>query len=98
MYIKYNLGRHCCLWCEITKLQMATPKEDRTVAKQRTLESLNDDYLRYQLGGSKLSKAKYYNNAIRPALINVPIDQVCMNRVHVTKVLNNYKLFCSKIM
>lgn len=56
---------------------METPKDDRTASNLRTLKSLNDDYARYQSGGAKLSKAKFYNNVIRPALIDVPIDQVC---------------------
>lgn len=71
-----NLGRHSCLWCEITQAEMALPKSEREASTLRTLETLIADNLKFKKAGSPHSKAKLYNNAIRPPIINIPIDQV----------------------
>lgn len=72
------LGRHNCLWCEITQAEMKTPKEEREQSPRRTLKSLKSANQLFQNAGSVLSKAKHFMNAIRPPLIDIPIEQVCV--------------------
>lgn len=57
---------------------MALSQNERGKKEERTLDNLRQDNLNFELAGSILSKAKHYHNAIRPPLINVPLDQVLL--------------------
>lgn len=76
LIIALILGRYCCLWCLITQSELKEPQSERGLKEERTVEKLVADYDRFKEAGSVISKAKQYNNCIRPPLINVPIDQV----------------------
>ena len=72
-------GVHRCLFCQITKKDMQRPVE---AAPARSLDSLEQDFAAYQASGSRLTKAKYFNNVIRPAFLPVPLDWVCIPALH----------------
>lgn len=71
-----NLGRHCCLYCDITYSQMQVSKMERQIFGTRTLESLKNDFQSFMLDGGNIKRAKLFNNVISEPLFNVPIDQV----------------------
>lgn len=71
------LGRHCCLYCEITADQLKVPPEKRGAAPQlRTLDSLRADYNRFVAEGGNIKRAKFHNNVILPFYFDIPLDQV----------------------
>lgn len=71
-------GRHCCLWCNITKEGMKIPLKERGRSENRTLEKLQNFNHMFVQSGAKLSEAKNFYNVIADALFNIPIDQVCI--------------------
>ena len=48
----------------------------------RTLETLEADLLAFEADGSQLSRAKLFNNAIRPVLLPIQLDYVCIPALH----------------
>ena len=71
-----HVGRHCCIWCEISSEQLKIPLERRGSIQARTLESLKRDYERFVQNGANVKNAKLYNNVIHEYLWAIPIDQV----------------------
>ena len=67
------IGRHCCLFCTITKAEMQELHQPYPI---RTLESLKLDFQKFEADGANLKNAKFYNNAIDNPLFNIPLDQV----------------------
>ena len=74
----FHTGKHNCLWCNITSEAMAQPLKDRGRSEPRTLESLQDDYDRFQSAGGRLRNAKLFHNVIAPHFFDVPISQVSL--------------------
>ena len=70
------LGRHCCLFCTISKEEMKIPLQNRTKSPARTLDSLARDYQKFCLLGSNIKNAKECNNVIDNYMFNIPIEQV----------------------
>lgn len=58
------------------------PAKRTTAIVLRTLEQLAHDYDNFVQDGSRLSKAKVHNNVIRPAMLPVPIEDVCIPALH----------------
>nr|XP_054748599.1 uncharacterized protein LOC129254164 isoform X2 [Lytechinus pictus] len=73
-------GRHCCLYCSISKAQMAVPLEDRGPSPSRTLETLSTNLQEYK----EDKVAKNHNNVIKEPLFKIPIDQVCPPGLHIS--------------
>ena len=73
----FNQGKHCCLFCHITKDQLRIPPSERGKSEPRTLETLDRDFETFtkEFDGD-LKKAKFANNIISSRIFNIPIDQV----------------------
>lgn len=76
-----HIGRHCCLWCNITydqlKIDQETRKSSHSIAP-RSLASLDQKYSEFVLNGSNLKRAKFYDNVIGKAFFDVPLSQVSL--------------------
>ena len=71
------IGRHCCLWCEISGDKLIVPRGERGRFPSRTVERLKNDHQHFLVEGrGDLKKAKLYNNAITEHFFNIPIDSV----------------------
>ena len=46
------------------------------------MDKLAEDYKKLIENGSRLRRAKLFNNVIRPALLPVPIEDVCIPALH----------------
>ncbi|XP_065647795.1 uncharacterized protein LOC136077113 [Hydra vulgaris] len=79
------IGRHCCLFCDITKkdIQLA-PLCREHVISQKSLNSLNSDFHRFQSNGGNLKNAKLFNNVINETLFNIPLDQNAVPALHIS--------------
>ena len=66
------LGRHPCLWCNITSEQMKLPREERPAVSPRTLDSLQADLLFQTAGQGNLKQAKNFNNVIGQYFFKIP--------------------------
>ena len=75
-------GKRPCLFCLLTKPEMQLPPSEQPLHEVRTLQSLEADFQEFQANGSCLSKAKLHNNVIRPALLPIPLDWVCIPALH----------------
>ncbi|XP_066263806.1 uncharacterized protein [Branchiostoma lanceolatum] len=85
----YGLSGACacypCLWCDITKEEMADPDDRRIRMPQRTLETLQTYHnLFVAEGQGKIKLAKKYHNVISPVMFAVPVDQVVVPGLHVS--------------
>lgn len=68
-------GRHCCLYCTITKEEMQNTIAGRSCVSKRTLEAIADDLKGFREAGGNIKNAKNFNNVIDDVIFNVPIDQ-----------------------
>ena len=75
-------GIRPCLHCHTTKTEFQTPPQERCDSVPRTLESLSEDLTRYEADGRVLTRAKNYNNVIRPVLLPIPITNACIRALH----------------
>ena len=75
-------GKRPCLYCLMTKQDMQLPPAEQPSCETRTLQSLAADLKRFEADGSRLSRAKQYNNVIRTTLIPIPLDWVCIPALH----------------
>ncbi|XP_071477750.1 uncharacterized protein [Diadema antillarum] len=73
-------GRHCCLFCNITKQEMATPPMQRAATHPRTLQSLRTSLDRFKECGIP----KEANNVVRQPFFEIPIDHVCPPGLHIS--------------
>ena len=48
----------------------------------RTLQSMHDNLKAFQADGSRLPRAKMFQNVIRPALLQIPLEWVCIPSLH----------------
>ncbi|XP_038049523.1 uncharacterized protein LOC119723080 isoform X2 [Patiria miniata] len=77
-------GRHCCLYCDITKDGMRLPLAERPALQQRSLETLTYDLQRFRVHGAHLTKAKEFNNVIDEPMFAIPLTQVCPPGLHIS--------------
>ncbi|XP_065682055.1 uncharacterized protein LOC124811292 [Hydra vulgaris] len=78
-------GRHCCLFCDITKEEMKIiPTSRIRVVSHRTLNSLSDNFESFQNSGGVLKSAKHFNNVIDQSLFNIPLDQIAVPALHIS--------------
>ena len=75
-------GVRPCLHCHTTKKDFQTEKQKRAVSTPRTLQTLREDLTKYQQDGCVLTRAKFFNNVIRPVLLPVSISDVCIPALH----------------
>ena len=75
-------GVRPCLFCLAPKKEFQKAKSDRPTHHARTLQSLADDYEKFCQNGARIVRAREFNNVIRPALLHVPIDDVCVPALH----------------
>ena len=76
-------GVHPCLHCTITKADKQKPAGNRSqTAEKRTLDSLASDYQAFQDAGAVLANAKKFHNVIRPAILPIPVEDVCIPALH----------------
>ena len=75
-------GKHPCLYCSLTKEEMQDPPAKQPSGKDRTLDNLKEDLQQFQAKGSCLTKAKLFNNVIRPCLLPVALQWVCIPALH----------------
>ena len=80
-FIKFVLlsGRHCCLYCEISKEEMKIARYDKRKSTLRTLQTSTDDYKKFTSLGSNIKNAKLCNNVIDKFMFNIPNEQVITN-------------------
>ena len=72
----HTVGRHCCLWCEITSDKLKIPLTKRGYSNPRSLSTLRQDHERFIQGGGNVKTAKKFNNVIHKHMWDIPIDQV----------------------
>ena len=76
-YQCHLLGRHCCLFCNITTEEMKTPPHDRPQpVEQRSLATLQRDHNSFIASGGNAKNVKNHNNVLRPAIFDIPLFQV----------------------
>ena len=76
-------GLHPCLHCTITKAEKQKPAGNRSkTAEKRTLESLASDYQAFQDAGAVLANAKKFHDVIWPAILPIPVEEVCIPALH----------------
>ena len=71
-----------CLFCLSPKSTFQESKSERPTHEARTLRGLAEDHKRFCEDGARLTRAKEFNNVIRPALLPVPIEDVCIPALH----------------
>eukprot|EP00117_Sycon_ciliatum_P014856 scpid42267/ scgid14944/ len=77
-------GVRPCIHCHCMKRSMdldpSSGPEDETAA--RSLETLAADHQRYTTDGSRLSRAKLFNNVIRPTILPIPVADAVIPALH----------------
>eukprot|EP00117_Sycon_ciliatum_P006751 scpid39357/ scgid10155/ len=74
---------HPCVHILGTKQQLRQrPADQEQQPEPRTLDTLSLHHGQFMADGGRLSKAKHFYNAIRPAMLSVPIDHVCLPALH----------------
>ena len=58
--------------------------------QQKSLASLRSDHQAFQADGSRLPRAKFFNNVIRRALLQVDLDWVCVPAMHLDLGIYRY--------
>ena len=71
-------ARYCCLHCTASREHMTIPKDEREPSPARTLQTIIDDFHKYEADGSRRSRAKDISHSIvaRPFL-EIDTDHVC---------------------
>ena len=75
-------GVRPCLFCVCEKKAMQIGPTERDSVEPRSLASLQSDHDSFQKAGGNLSRAKYHNNVIRPAILPFPLEDVCIPTLH----------------
>ena len=79
--ISYGLsgpsGTYPCLYCLAKKSDFQNPTPESAFEK-RTLEQLQANYSAFVASGSETNKAKQFNNCIRPCLLPIEPESVCV--------------------
>ena len=66
----------------MTKTAMQDLPEASKKPVLRTLQSMHDNLKAFQADGSRLPRAKMFQNVIRPALLQIPLEWVCIPSLH----------------
>ncbi|KAJ8018162.1 hypothetical protein HOLleu_44000 [Holothuria leucospilota] len=78
-------GRHCCLFCNITKANMKVrPADLPKQPEPRSLQSLHNDYQDYTADGARPERMKKFFNVIHEPLLEIPLSQVCIPGLHIS--------------
>ena len=86
---------HPCLKCCITKADMQLAPENRqTSPEKRTLKTLEWNFQQFTAAGSKLAKAREFNNVIRPALLPIDVVNACTPALHLDLGIFPYIMSC----
>ena len=75
-------GTHPCLFCNATKKQMQLCLASQPAFQERTLATLQAEYEKFTDAGSVLSRAKEFCNVIRPYMLPIPLEDVCLPALH----------------
>ena len=76
-------GVHPCLFCQSKKADLKKPPAERNkTAAPRNLGNLADDFHRFSEAGARLPQAKQFNNVIRPSLLPVELEDICIPVLH----------------
>ena len=75
-------GRRPCLFCLVTKKDMQYAPAQQPTCETWSLDTLVANLWAFQAHGSQLSRAKDHNNVIRPALLPILLDWVCIPALH----------------
>ena len=70
------VGRHCCLWCQLTSSDLKKSPSARSPVFFRSDVTMQTDLARFQAQGSNIAYAKEFNNVIREPLFEISITQV----------------------
>ena len=90
-FICIYIGRHCCIYCDISKDSMRMPRDERPPSRQRSLQTLDEDLHRFNANGSTLFKAKLFNNVIDEPMFRIPLTQVIILQFAINNL--NFILF-----
>ena len=66
----------------MTKTAMQDLPEASKKPVLRTLQSMHDNLKAFQADGSRLPRAKMFQNVIPPALLPIPLEWVCIPSLH----------------
>ena len=87
IHVHIHVGRHCCLWCTVTRGEIKLSPEQQPPATLRTVSMLIQDHQQFLASGGALKNAKNYNNCIGEPLFDIPLEQVlCFAHVYMTNV------------
>lgn len=78
-------GRHCCLWCHITSEHLKDTPAQRGPVLLRSDATLNADLAQFTADGSRIKRAKFFNNVIRAPLFNISVTQACYQYTNSSK-------------
>ena len=70
------------MFCQVTKIAMQDLPKASKKPVLRTLQSMHDNLKAFQADGSRLPRAKMFQNVIRPALLQIPLEWVCIPSLH----------------
>lgn len=77
LILKKNLGKHCCLFCNIPNGHLKIKPSQRNIPiETRTLATLKRDHDSFIASGGNIKQAMLHNNVILPAYFDIPLDQV----------------------
>ncbi|XP_065646002.1 uncharacterized protein LOC136076632 isoform X1 [Hydra vulgaris] len=66
------------------KITQLAPICREHVVSEKSLNSLNNGFHRFQSNGGNLKYAKLFNNVINETLFNIPLDQVAVPALHIS--------------
>ena len=58
IHMSAHAGKHCCLWCLITKEDLQAPLEQRGPFPLRSVENIKQDHQKFIENGGNLKHAK----------------------------------------
>ena len=68
--------------CTVTYSDLQKPLAERGRSPLRTNKSRDEDYQNFlEKGHGNTDNAKFYNNAIGPALLDIPLDMVKLTQL-----------------
>ncbi|XP_038062601.1 uncharacterized protein LOC119733094 [Patiria miniata] len=83
-------ARYCCLHCTASRQRMATPRDEREQSPARTLQTIMDDFQKYEADGSRRSRAKDVSHSIvAKPFLEIDTDHVVLPSLHIS--LGNFK-------
>ena len=71
-----NIGKQPCLWCLVTLDDLERSCSLRAPFPERTLQSMFDDYKRFEASGGDIREVKFLNNCKGEPLFAIPFTHV----------------------